>query len=348
MNSLPKISIIVPVYNTEKYLRQCLQSLADQTLREIEVLVVNNNTPDQSQKIIDEFAAKDSRFKAIFRKDGMLGGARNAGLQQATGEYVLFVDSDDWISPRLCQTLWDIAQKENADIVDTTGLDVAEDGQPLRNTEQDTHKPDAVYHGQAKEMMLLARDNSKPWGKIIRRCILADNHLWFPENRAHEDIAFISACFVLSHTFAKNTDNLYYYRHVPKSLSRSNLHLMPERLFANFIPVRQMLKEKGIYPQVAPEFEYHLVHMIIGGENAGRGSLKYMSAQDIASFASQAGRFFDTLPPGLFKQYKPVFRLKFFVFRLALRRGWYSLPRAMKPLYALVDICTSPFAGKHA
>ena len=107
----PKISVIVPVYNSQKYLRHCLQSLAEQTLPDIEVLMVNNNTPDGSQQIMDEFAARDPRFKSFFRKDGMAGGARNEGLKHARGEYVAFVDADDWVLPSFLEVLYHDARQ---------------------------------------------------------------------------------------------------------------------------------------------------------------------------------------------------------------------------------------------
>lgn len=331
----PKISIIVPVYNVEKYLSQCLQSLADQTLQDIEILVVNNNTPDRSQDIIDQFVARDKRFTALFRRDGMLGGARNKGLQHARGEYVLFVDSDDYVASTLCQKLWDIAQKENLDIVDACGADVSEDGRILF---AQSAPPPQVYKTDLVGMMRVAQHCCKPWGKIIRRRILTDFDLWFPENRAHEDIAFITACFLFANGFAQIHERLYYYRHVPKSLSRTNFHLLPERLFANFIPVRDILKKHHIYTKIAPLFEYQLIHMIIGPENAGSGAIKYMSKEDIARFAKLENGFFDTLPNHLFKDRNFLFRFKFWVFRYALRHRYYSLPRLVRPLYKLLAI----------
>ena len=110
----PKISVIVPVYNSQKYLRHCLQSLAEQTLPDIEVLMVNNNTPDGSQQIMDEFAARDPRFKS--RRDGMAGGTRNEGLKHARGEYVAFVDADDWVLPSFLEVLYHNARQYQVDI----------------------------------------------------------------------------------------------------------------------------------------------------------------------------------------------------------------------------------------
>lgn len=335
---IPSISLIVPVYNTEKYLRKCLESIAVQTLQNIEVLVVNNNTQDNSQQIIDEFVAKDQRFKAIIHPEGKLGGARNAALRQAQGEFVTFVDSDDWISPIFCQTLLDIAYQHQADLIDTPGIDVDEQGHPLESVQSGPFPPSAIYHQGPVAHMNLARHHAKPWGKLLRRSLLSTHNLWFPENRPHEDIAFACACFILSSTVVLCNQPLYYYRHVPKSLSRSNLHLLPRHLFANFVPVRQLLQKEGVYSLVAPDFEYQLVHMIIGEENGGSGRLKYMSARDMRNFADEAGNFFNTLPSALFAKRKRVFRFKWQVLRFALKHRLYFLPQIMRPLYKLVDL----------
>ena len=94
-----KFSIIIPVYNVEKYLRQCLDSLQKQVYENFEVIIVNDGSPDQSQVIIDEFVQKDARFFGYQKENGGLSDARNYGVEKATGDYLLFVDGDDYISP---------------------------------------------------------------------------------------------------------------------------------------------------------------------------------------------------------------------------------------------------------
>ena len=91
----PKVSIIVPVYNVEKYLKRCVDSLVGQTLKDIEIILVDDGSPDGCPKMCDDFVATDSRIKVVHKPNGGLGSARNAGLEVAKGEYVAFVDSDD-------------------------------------------------------------------------------------------------------------------------------------------------------------------------------------------------------------------------------------------------------------
>lgn len=111
------ISVIIPVYNTEKHLQVCLNSIINQTYNNLEIIIVNDGSKDNSIGIIQEYAAKDSRIHIIDKENGGLSSARNAGLKVATGKYVLHVDSDDWIELTMCEKLVDVAEKGNADIV---------------------------------------------------------------------------------------------------------------------------------------------------------------------------------------------------------------------------------------
>lgn len=112
-----KISIILPIYNVEKYLNRCMNSLLNQTLNDIEIIMVDDGSPDNSPKMCDEYAKKDSRVKVIHKRNEGLGYARNSGLEIATGEYVAFVDSDDYIDLSMYAVLYDEAVSSNADAV---------------------------------------------------------------------------------------------------------------------------------------------------------------------------------------------------------------------------------------
>ena len=113
----PKVSIIIPVYNVEKYLKRCLDSLKSQTLSDIEIILVDDSSPDSSPAICDEAAVADERIKVIHKENGGAGMARNAGLNIANGEYIGFVDSDDYVSPEMYEVLYDAAEKYKADLV---------------------------------------------------------------------------------------------------------------------------------------------------------------------------------------------------------------------------------------
>ena len=113
-----KVSVIVPVWNVEKYIRQCLDSLINQTLKEIEIIVVNDGSPDNSQKIIDKYVKKHpEKVQSYIKENGGQGSARNMGLEKARGEYISFVDSDDWLDLDALERMYSIAKKEKSDIV---------------------------------------------------------------------------------------------------------------------------------------------------------------------------------------------------------------------------------------
>ena len=114
---MPAISIIIPVYNVEKYLRRCLDSVLNQTFSDWEAICVNDGSPDNCDKILADYAARDKRFKIVNKKNGGLSDARNAGFPHATGEYIMYLDSDDFIHPQTMEIAHSMAMRDNSDIV---------------------------------------------------------------------------------------------------------------------------------------------------------------------------------------------------------------------------------------
>ena len=112
-----KVSVIVPVYNIEDYLDKCLDSLVNQTLKDIEIIVVNDGTPDNSQEIIDKYAEKYKNIKSFIKENGGLSDTRNFGIKQATGEYIAFVDGDDYVSYDMYELMYNKAKSGNFDVV---------------------------------------------------------------------------------------------------------------------------------------------------------------------------------------------------------------------------------------
>jgi glycosyltransferase involved in cell wall biosynthesis len=114
---MPKVSVIVPMYNVERYLRQCVDSLLTQTLDSIEIVLVDDGSPDSCGKIADAYSARYGNVKSVHRNNGGLGPARNTGIEYASGEYIGFVDSDDWVSPEMFERLYGAAKQNDADVV---------------------------------------------------------------------------------------------------------------------------------------------------------------------------------------------------------------------------------------
>lgn len=116
-NKKPKISIIIPVYNTESYLRQCLDSVSNQTLKDIEIICMDDGSKDNSLDLLREYERNDKRFKVLIQENQGLGVARNKCLNEASGEYIMFLDSDDWLDLDACRTLYETAKNNELDIL---------------------------------------------------------------------------------------------------------------------------------------------------------------------------------------------------------------------------------------
>lgn len=175
----PAVSVCVPVYNTERFLRRCLDSLVGQTLRSVEIVVVNDGSTDGSQAIVEEYAARDARIVHAVQANAGLGATRNAGLRLATGEYVAFLDSDDWAEPDLCERLYEEACRSGADVI------VADYW--VHYPEGSQRAPFAVRHpdhladrGTYLRAILERTVSGFSWNKLYRRTLLAERGLLFP------------------------------------------------------------------------------------------------------------------------------------------------------------------------
>ncbi len=198
---MPKISVIIPVYNVEKYLKRCLDSICNQTLKEIEILCINDCSTDNSLQILQFYAQKDSRLQIIDLKTNKnVSFARNCGLKVAQGEYIGFVDSDDLIDLEFYEKLYNKAIQDNADI--------AKAGCLLY-----TSPTDAIL----SDLNTKIRQNSKYffthewWSAIYRRKLIEEKRILFPLECTHsEDIVFLNTCIIHSNSLSL-VDEVYYH-----------------------------------------------------------------------------------------------------------------------------------------
>lgn len=203
-----KISIIVPVYNTEKYLEKCLNSLISQTLEDIEILCINDGSTDNSIKILEQYANRDSRIKIINKKNAGVSAARNTGISQAKGEYLGFVDSDDYVDLNFYEKLYNTAKEYNASIA-VAGI--------IRFNE--FHKK---YHLKLNETILSndlktklklcdVPDKSYVWNKIYKTDEFKKNNLNFSEGVYYEDVIFTPKALYYLKDMVTVPDTYYYY-----------------------------------------------------------------------------------------------------------------------------------------
>lgn len=199
-----KLSIIVPVYGVEKYIDKCLNSLVKQSLKEIEVIVVNDGTKDNSQKIIDKYVKKyPDKIKSYIKENGGQGSARNYGLKKTTGEYIGYVDSDDFVEKDMYKKLYNKAKENNYDIVVCGNYNVSEDYQ--------NKNIDAFINNYNTDLENIFFGKMAVWNKIYKRDILIKNKLEFKEKVWYEDLAFTLKAIMNSNTFAFIDEPLYDY-----------------------------------------------------------------------------------------------------------------------------------------
>ncbi len=217
----PKVSVVLPVYNVAAYLPKCLDSLLNQTLKEIEIICVNDCSPDNSLEILKQYAAKDNRIKIIDQTNTGPGVARNNGIKAATGEYVGFVDPDDWAEPEMFAKMYTAAIEQNADIVEC--------GVKIYNEKSGKTKEKQGFAAVAANKGFCAADYpeyvfegiTSGWNKLCRRAFLLENDIYYSDGRAAEDHYFSIAARLKAKTAVCLPDALYNYFVRASSLTHS-------------------------------------------------------------------------------------------------------------------------------
>lgn len=215
----PLISVIVPVYKVEQYLNACVDSILAQTYTNLEIILVDDGSPDQCGAICDEYAAKDSRVKVIHKVNGGLSDARNAGMEVSTGDYLAFVDSDDLLAPDALDVLYGLAEAHHADLVigghvrfsDETVLSFS----PAQTPEQVMTPSEA--------MIEFFKNGCASWARLYKRAVHI--HTFFPVGEINEDEAIVLSLLDHCETVVKTDQVIYGYRNRPESITTSTFSL---------------------------------------------------------------------------------------------------------------------------
>lgn len=227
---MPKISIIVPIYNVEKYLDRCMQTLINQTLQDIEIIMVDDGSPDNCPKLCDEYAQKDNRIKVIHKKNGGLSDARNAGLNIATGEYVAFIDSDDFTSINAYEKLYNVAIKDNYDIVFAGFVRHDKEGNIIKCFTYNREYIGKDINYFLSDMLYQEKQDSEEkeicmsvWNAIYKKEILDKNNIRFKSERKFlsEDILFHSEILPCCKRIRCIPEHFYHYLHNEESLTHT-------------------------------------------------------------------------------------------------------------------------------
>lgn len=233
---MAKVSVVIPVYNVEDYLRRCVDSVLAQTLSDLEIILVDDGSPDQSPAICDEYAQADARIRVIHKTNGGLASARNAGMRIAQGEYLFFLDSDDWLEPDGLAKLCDVAGTYRVDFVRyraiRTGWPGLEENAPCR-VEEVRELSEGLYDEarmirEVYPRLLATRQLTMgaivgAWGSLYDRAFLREHELWFDEDiRFSEDLIFSAKVVRAAKRFYfVDSPGVYHYFYNPKSISKS-------------------------------------------------------------------------------------------------------------------------------
>ena len=249
---MPKISVIVPVYNVEKYIDKCLKSLTQQTLQDIEIIIVNDGSLDKSVEIIEKYVKENStKIKYYEKENGGLSSARNYGLEYATGEYIAFLDSDDYVDCNMYEEMYSLAKKENADMLECDFIWEWDYGKKIFDKRRE--------YKSKEEMMKKPRVVA--WNKIYKREIINKYKIRFPEGLIYEDMEFFYK--LLPHLNKISYINKYFIHYTQREDSITN---------------KQTQKVEDIFKILDNIFDYYIDQKLY---NKYEKELKYMSRRII-------------------------------------------------------------------
>ena len=238
---IDKVSIIVPVYNIENYIRVCVESILDQTYESFELILVDDGSPDNCGRICDEYAEKDVRIKVIHKENGGLTSARNAGLSVAKGDWIMHVDGDDWIEPDMIESLIEAAKATEADLVFSDFIKYGPNAGNNQLPSWNSDKIDSMSRYIAYVMTTI-------WGSIAKRSLYIDHSLKSPEGISYcEDFHLIVRLCHYAKKIANVHRPFYHYRYRPTSIM-SNMSRKTESdeqwVYQDTI---RFFKEQGVY-----------------------------------------------------------------------------------------------------
>ena len=264
-----KVSVIVPVYNVEDYLEECLDSIVNQTFKDIEIICINDGSTDNSLKILNDYEIQDNRVKIISQENKGQGSARNKGLSIAKGDYIYFIDSDDYIDLKTIGTLYNNAISNNSEIVvskiarfnnNSNEINYSVPGFDFEHVfpDEDFNNFNFTYKN-IKEYVL--NRSYAPWMKLFKKEFLLENNFKFIENLPFEDILFHIQTFLNAKSISFSPNFFYYYRNNPNSTMNTSKNGF--NIFKIIDIVENYLNENDFIDEFEDEFDFFKVTQII-------------------------------------------------------------------------------------
>ncbi len=264
----PKVSVILPIYNQENYLAKALDSLHKQTLKDIEFICVNDGSIDSSLKILKDYAQKDSRIRIIDQKNQGAGAARNNGLKIAKGEYIAFLDPDDWFETDAMESLYKKSKKQNCDILVFNFNKVSESGDLLDRFNIKTNlqrfydiNENENFHWQDIKPIALGGMYPAAWNKFYKHELIKDNKLHFAKSSLAEDSVFVFGATLNAKNIGYSDKSFYNYRvHKNSALhSRSDKNFC---VFKSIDSVKKLLTSMGLLEELKNEWNGYILRYL--------------------------------------------------------------------------------------
>lgn len=260
----PLVTVIVPIFNTESYLVECLNSLKKQTYTNFEVLMINDGSTDNSKKICNNFSLTDKRFLLIDQANHGLAYSRNVGLNRARGKFIFFVDSDDYVDDNLLQIVIKKMLLRNIDLFafgyyEQFGQNKIHSKYENPNLMQ-VSSTIALYH------LFRGSFGSYAWRFIAKKSLYIKNNIFFPVNKLYEDIATTYRLLGSAHNIYISSDELYYYRQQPYSITHADSSYNLKDMLETFPQMEQFIYKN--YPILCSElykFQFNTICMILIG-----------------------------------------------------------------------------------
>lgn len=245
---MDKISVIIPCYNAEMYIEKCIESLKSQEYKNFEVFLIDDGSQDKTKEIIKKLIINDERFQYQYKKNGGVSSARNLGIKKATGKYICFLDSDDWVDADYLSSLYNSIKDEKSDLA-------------VCNIKR-VYNNKITYNKIDKKIDLLKY--TAPWNKIYKRSMFEENSILFPEGIWYEDIAVSYKTYILSDKISINGNYPHNYIQNENSLVRA----CDDRIFDIYKIVDELerfSKEKNLYDKFKSDLEFLCIyHVLIG------------------------------------------------------------------------------------
>lgn len=247
------VSVIVPVYNSEKYLKQCLDSICAQTLKDIEIICVDDGSADGSPELLREYSEQDERIKVLRQQNQYAGIARNNGIQHAQGEYLVFWDSDDFFEPQALELMYQRITQADADICVCGGnqyLESKEKTFPYSGYMNKNRIPDTdCFNRENNPDYILNFTNVEVWNKMYRKKFVEEQGLKFDSIRVGEDVVFSMSALCLAERITTLPTTLVNYRKNSEGGLVGTVSSRPVEPFAAWVKLAGFLDEKGILPE---------------------------------------------------------------------------------------------------